>query len=76
MNICEAMRAAQTANKAIRQARWPSDVYAYHGMDNLIRFSDTNVEISFAVATLLADDWELSDAPYHGKLYCNDQITY
>jgi hypothetical protein len=69
MSLCEAIKEARKNNSAFRQRGWPEGIYAYHGMDNLVRFSDSDAELTFAVATLLADDWELYPAaPYHGKL--------
>jgi hypothetical protein len=69
MNICEAIRLARQENKAFRQAIWAAGQYAYHGMDNLIRFSSSDREIAPCAALFLSDDWELFDgAPYHGKL--------
>lgn len=68
MNLCEIIKQARKSDKAIRQKDWPSDIFAYHGVDNLIRFSDSDKEISMAVATLLAENWELyNNATYHGE---------
>lgn len=66
MSLCEAINKGREQNRAIRQRSWPAGIYAYHGVDNAIRFNDTRQPISMAVATLVADDWELTDAPYHG----------
>ncbi len=67
MNICEVLRLGIVQNRAFRDADWPKGLYAYHGMDNQICLSNGR-QFSWAVATLLNDNFELADAPYHGPL--------
>lgn len=71
MNICEALRAGRTANKAIKRYDWPKEVYVYHGMDNILRIvgdGSGDRELTMSVNILSTNDWCLSEEPYHGPL--------
>lgn len=67
MNLCEALKAGREQNRAITKPSW-IDVYIYHGTDNLLRWSNNDDPIYFAVADLLDDNYVLAEAPYHGPL--------
>lgn len=70
MNIYDALNKAREKNTAVTRSDFPKDVYVQHGMDNLLRFADRR-ELTFAVADLLSDKWELYDKkPYHPKPHC------
>lgn len=75
MNICDTIKLGREENRAIRQSSWPPELFVYHGMDNQLRFSDSHHPLSFAVATFLANDWELAKAPYHGSLASPTFVT-
>jgi hypothetical protein len=71
MNICEALKAGRTANKAIKRYDWPKEVYVYHGMDNVLRIvgdGSGDRELTVSVNILSTNDWGLSEEPYHGPL--------
>ncbi len=71
MNMCEALRLGRRENRAIKRSDWPSEVYVYHGMDNLLRIIGDGSgyrELTLSAALLMYDDWELSAERYHGPL--------
>lgn len=71
MNICEAIKTAKEENCAIKRTSWNEDVYAYHGMDNILCIHNTyhNTPIVTNIALFLQEDWEIvKSLPYHGNL--------
>lgn len=65
MNLCEALKKANKKGCAIRRSAWKTE-YAFHGVDNILRYGSNAQEIPISIALLMATDWELCDAPYHG----------
>jgi hypothetical protein len=72
MNIQKVLLIARKNNTSIRQINWPSNVYAYHGMDNLLYISNSDGKhsiLTMNIALLLSDDWEICNYhQYHGSL--------
>lgn len=71
MNLCEAFLEGRRINKAIKRKIWEdADIYLYHGMDNLLYEHSLNKDTvqALCVSDILANDWVLADAPYHGTL--------
>lgn len=70
MNMCDAFVAGREVNKAIERSSWLGHLYVFHGMDNVVmmgrREGDCRSTYCMCVADLLADDWCVADAPYHG----------
>lgn len=71
MTLGEAVINGRKRGKAVRRSSWPVGVYMYHGMDNLMMLVNGDGDeqtLTPDAATFLAEDWEISDQPYHGKL--------
>ncbi len=70
LTLSEAINQGRKCDKAFRDPRWPEGLYAYHGMDNQVCFSDGQ-KFGFSIAAVSHPIYELCDEPYHGPLSKN-----
>lgn len=65
LTLSEAITIGRRQKRAFRDPRWPDGLYAYHGMNNCVCFSDGR-EFGFSIAAVSHPIYELCDEPYHG----------
>jgi len=71
MNIYTCLKKARKLNRALRRKEWAEDLFVYHGMDNVLRWSDER-DFSFSIADLLSTTWVTTKIhPYQRAIKSN-----
>jgi hypothetical protein len=79
MNLCDAFKEGRKNFKAIRNKKWNDNLSWYHGLDNIVRWynSDPNSIcshktgdiVSFCIADIIDENYELQNGVhYRGDL--------